>query len=222
MKYFDKQIIRLFVQLTFNTCYIQNVVWNHRNVSFVFQMCQHICSFLIDLQIQMRDYRSCSRLFVSDASDFVSSIRYLFILIFSRNNAFDQDLEPLFSKVNLRYFRLDLLYHSGTHYTLADSNQNRCMYFLVAKEPCELAVKLSEVWIRILVNNIVSISNDFLINGEYGLSRRKEKRVLFLDSCVQFLKSFYSVACKLVKANAFVFMYEKIEPNVETKHFEDC
>lgn len=39
MKYFEKQIIRLFGQLTFNTCYIQNVVWNHRNVSFVFQMC---------------------------------------------------------------------------------------------------------------------------------------------------------------------------------------
>ena len=44
------------------------------------------------------------------------------------------------------------------------------MYFLVAKQPCELAVKLSKIWIRILINKIVSISNDFLINGEYGLS----------------------------------------------------
>ena len=161
------------------------------------------------------NYRSYSRLFVNDASDFVSSIRYLFILIFSRNNVFDKDLELLFAKVNLKHFSLDLLYHSRTHYTLVDSNQNRCMYFLVAKQPCELAVKLCEVWIRILINNIVSISNDFLINDEFGLSRRKEKRALFLDSCVQFLKSFYSVACKLLNANAFVFMYEKMKKKLK-------
>ena len=67
---------------------------------------------------------------------------------------------------------------------LVDSNQNRCMYFLVPKQPCELAVKLSELWIRILINDSMSISNDFLINGEYGLSSRKANRALFLDSCV--------------------------------------
>ena len=67
---------------------------------------------------------------------------------------------------------------------LVDSNQNRCMYFLVATQPCELAVKLSELWIRILINDSMSISNDFLINGEYGLSSRKANRALFLDSCV--------------------------------------
>ena len=53
------------------------------------------------------------------------------------------------------------------------------MYFLVAKQPCEFAVKLSGVWIRILINGTVSISNDFLINGKNGLSSRKEKRALF-------------------------------------------
>ena len=67
---------------------------------------------------------------------------------------------------------------------LVDSNQNRCMYFLVAKQPSELAVKLSELWIRILINDSMSISNDFLINGEYGLSSRKANKALFLDSCV--------------------------------------
>ena len=59
------------------------------------------------------------------------------------------------------------------------------MYFLVAKQPSELAVKLSEVWIRILIN----------------------------DS-VQFVKSFSFDSCKLLKANAFVYMYEKFESNV--------
>ena len=135
--------------------------------------------------------RLCSRLFVNDASDFVSLIRYHFTLIFQNNNAFNKDLELFFAKANLGHFTLYLLYQSEMHYMLADWNQNRCIYSLVAKQPFGLAIKLSEVWIRISTNDIVSSSNDFLINGEYDLSSRKEKRALFLDSCVQFVKSFY-------------------------------
>ena len=56
------------------------------------------------------------------------------------------------------------------------------MYFLVAKQPRGLAVKLSEVWVRILISDIASISNDLLVHGEYGVSSRKENRALFLDS----------------------------------------
>ena len=97
----------------------------------------------------------------------------------------------MFAEANLRYFTLDQFYQSGTHYTLVDSDHNRCMLFLVAKQPCELAVKLSEVWITILINDIASISSDFLINDKYCLSSRKEKRALFLDSWVQFVKCFY-------------------------------
>ena len=58
------------------------------------------------------------------------------------------------------------------------------------------------------------ISNDLLIDGEYGLSSRNENRALFVDSCVQFLKSLYFDVCKLLKANLFVYIYEKFEPNV--------
>ena len=64
------------------------------------------------------------------------------------------------------------------------------MYFLVAKQPRGLAVKLSEVWVRILITDIASISNDLLVHGEYGVSSRKENRALFLDSFAQFLKNF--------------------------------
>ena len=80
----------------------------------------------------------------------------------------------LFTNANLINFTLDVLYHSGTHYTLVDSKQNRCMDFLVAKPPYELAVKLSEVWVTILINNIFSISNDLLIDGEYSMDNRKK------------------------------------------------
>ena len=86
---------------------------------------------------------------------------------------------------------------------------------MVAKHLCELAVKLPEVSMRILFNGMVFISNDFLINVEYGLSSRKEKRALFLDSYVQFVKRFYFDACKLLNANSFVFMHAKYEPNVQ-------
>ena len=103
--------------------------------------------------------RLCFQLFVNDGSDFVSSIRYHVTLIFSRNNVFNKDLELLFTKADLRH-SLDIMYHSEIHCTLVDSKQSSCMYFLVAKQPCELVVKLSEVWIGILINNIVSISND--------------------------------------------------------------
>ena len=48
------------------------------------------------------------------------------------------------------------------------------MDFLVAKLPYELAVKLSEVWVTILINNIFSISNDLLIDGEYSMDNRKK------------------------------------------------
>ena len=60
-----------------------------------------------------------------------------------------------------------------------------CIYFLVVKQPRELAVKLSKVWIRILINDMVFSSKDFLIDSEYGLSGRKGKTALFLHSCVR-------------------------------------
>ena len=87
---------------------------------------------------------------------------------------------------------------------LVDSKQNRYLYFLIAKKPCEVAAKLSEVWVGILNNNIVSISNDLQIDGEYGMSSRKENRKFFLDSCAQFVKNFYSDTSKMLKANECV------------------
>ena len=67
-------------------------------------------------------------------------VKYHFSRIFSSNNVVNRDLELLFTKTNLINFTLNALYHSGTHYTLVDSKQNRCLYFLVAKQLCEVAV----------------------------------------------------------------------------------
>ena len=42
----------------------------------------------------------------------------------------------------------------------------------------------------------------------------EKKRLLFLDSCMQFVKGFDFDACKLLNADAFIFINELFEPNV--------
>ena len=46
------------------------------------------------------------------------------------------------------------------------------------------------------------------------MSSRKENRKWFLDSWAQFVKNFYFDMCKMLKANVFVYMYDKFEPNI--------
>ena len=96
-------------------------------------------------------------------------------------------------------FSLDVLYLSETYFQLIDSKQNRRMICLVAKQPCGIINFLSEVYVRILTNQIVSISNDLLfMSGKYGLSTRHTKRDLFLDSGANFICGFYFNMCKLL------------------------
>ena len=214
IKYFDKLIIRLCGQFTFNTTlYLRFSLESLKRQFCISNVLAHLFFCNRSPNSNKSNCRSCSQLFVDDARDFVSSNRHHLTFIFPSNKVFNKNLELLITKANLRHFSLDLLFHCGKRYTLVDSKQNRCLYFLVVKQPCELPVKLSEVWIRILINKILSISDDFLINGEYGLSSRKEKRVLFLDSCMQFVKNFYFDACKLLNADAFIFIYEDFQPN---------
>ena len=125
--------------------------------------------------------KHCSRHYVHDATDFISSIKYHLTSIFP--SKFEKDLELLFANTEVERLDLDLLYHSETYYTLFDSKQNRCIYFLVAKKLCGLAVNLSEVWLRILINDFVCIYNDLLIDGKYGMSSRKEKRAFWIVVC---------------------------------------
>ena len=146
MNHFDKLIIRISCQFTFNTML-------YLRYSLELLKCQFcISNALVHLFFCNRspnsnkgNCRSCSRLFVNNVNDFVSWVKYHFTYIFPSNDIFDKDIELLFTKANLMNFTLDVLYWSGTHYVLVDSKQNRCLYFLVAKQPYELAVKLSEL-----------------------------------------------------------------------------
>ena len=134
--------------------------------------------------------KQCSRSYVYDDYDvytrrFVSYVSHHFTSILPSNNVFDKDLELLFAspEAQVRRIDLNLLYLSKDYYDLVVSKQNRCMYFLVAWHPCELAIVLSEVLVRILLNEIISIAGNILkchvFGCVFGISSSKEKRVCF-------------------------------------------
>ena len=130
MNQFDQLIIRLCGQFDFNTTfYLRYSPESLKRQFYISNVLDHLFFCNKSSNSNEGSCRSCSPLFVNDVSDFVSSIRYQFNLIFPNNNVFNKDLELLFAYVTLRHFSLDLLYQSETHYALTDSNQNRCMYF---------------------------------------------------------------------------------------------
>ena len=75
--------------------------------------------------------KECSRLFVENADDFVSSIKYHFSLVFTIDKSFNKEIELLF----VQSFCLCL-----KTVILIDSKQNRCMNFIIAKHPCEIVI----------------------------------------------------------------------------------
>ena len=108
------------------------------------------------------------------------------------------------------------MYSSEKHFKLVDSKQNRCMNFLVAKHPCNVIAFLSEVYVKILTNQVVSISIDLLrMPGRYDLTNYgSSKRDLFLNSYFNFIRCFYFQMCKLLRPSGFFHMYEHFVSNI--------
>ena len=169
--------------------------------------------------------KQCSQSYVYDDYDvyarrFVSYVRHHCTSVLPSNNVFDKDLEPLFARpeVEVSIIDLNLLYLSKDYYDLVVSKQNRCMYFLVARHPCELAIVLSKVLVRILLNEIISIADDILkshVSGYvFGISIRKEKRGLFLMAGAEFVRKFYFRVCRFLRADSFVGTDRDFVPNV--------
>ena len=91
MKHFD--IIRLCGPFTFSTTlYLRYSLESLKRQFCISNVLAHL--FFCNRSPDSNDgnCRSCSRLFVNDASDFVFSIRYHFTLIFLSNNVFNKDL----------------------------------------------------------------------------------------------------------------------------------
>lgn len=95
---------------------------------------------------------------------------------------FDANLELLFGspEVEITTINLDLVYPSKYYFDPAVLKQNRCKQFPVVRHSCELAIVLSEVWVRILLNEIISVVDDILkchASGTvYDINSRKEKK----------------------------------------------
>ena len=128
IKYFDKLIIGLCGQFIFNTTlYLRYSLESLKRQFCISNVLAHL--FFCNRPANSNDSncKSCSRLFVNDASAFVSSIRYpllsYFQAMFLELSFQKKDLELLFTKSYFRLFSLDVLFHSGNHYTLADSKR---------------------------------------------------------------------------------------------------
>ena len=87
------------------------------------------------------------------------------------------------------------------HFELVNSTHNRCMNFLIVKKPFDFAVILSGMYVSNLFNILYEISNDILKTpGEYKGRDSSERRELFLDYCVSFVRTFYfENVCPLLK-----------------------
>ena len=124
-------------------------------------------SFCSTYRVSSSQGRTCSRLFVKDADDFVSSVKYHFSRIFV-NKFNNKEIQSLFAEKRKMTIKSDILHSSEKYYELVDSEHNRCITLLILKSPADLVVALSKVYVRILTNVFYSISNDILqMTGEY-------------------------------------------------------
>ena len=110
-------------------------------------------------------------------------------------------------------FKFDILYSSEKHYELVDSEHNCCMNFLIEKNPADLLVFLSEVYVRILINIFYSVSNDILqMPGRYKGRDVAEQHDLFSDYFVSFIcTSYIENVCPLLKPTCLLHMYKVFE-----------
>ena len=218
---FTKRFKELIERVNFNFNFTDPLFLNYGLQFFKNELC--VTNVLAHLLFCCRSPNSnesqcrfCSRLYVKNANNFVSSIKYHFPLIFTNDKNFNNEIVLLFAKSRRTRFNLDVLYSSNSHFQLVHSKQNCCMYFLVVKQPCDIVVYLSEVYVRILTNQIVSISNDLLsMSGEQNLSTIRDKCDMFVDSSVESICSFYFDMCKLLRPETFVYMYDNFVPNVD-------
>ena len=173
MKRFDELMDRFSLSFSFVNClffrYRLKSLKNEFSITNV--LCHLLCCSRSHNSTSYR--KECSRLFVENVDDYVSSIKYHFSLVFTNDKNFNKEIELLF----VQSFCLSL-----KAVILIDAKQNCCINFIIAKHQCEIVIFLSEVYLRILTNHLVSISNDiFCMKGEYGLLSLREKRDLLLD-----------------------------------------
>ena len=141
VKIFDELIERLNFYFKFNDKLFSNYrLQSLKNEFSITNVLSHLLFCCRSPNSNEGQCSSCSRLYVKDADDFISSIKYPFSLIFSNDKIFSNEIKLLFVKSRKMKFDLDILYSSETHFQLLDFKQNRCISFLAAMQPCDIIV----------------------------------------------------------------------------------
>ena len=153
--------------------------------------------------------RICSCLFFKNGNGFVSSIKSNFSHIFV--NKFNNKTESLFAQDRKMTLKFDVLDSPEKYYELVDSAHNRCLNFLIVKNPDDLVAFL--VYVRILTNIFYSISNDILqMPGKYNGRDIAEQQDLFLNYSVSFIQTFYfENICPLLDKYFIQYCVEKCD-----------
>ena len=144
MERYNKLIDKLVFNFSFIDClYFKYRLENLKNEFFITNILCHLF-FCSRLPVSSNWCRLYLRLFVKNADDFASSVKYHFSYILV-NKFSSKEIESLFTQERKISFKLDQLYSSKTHFELVNSMHNRCMSFLIMKKPSDFVVILSEV-----------------------------------------------------------------------------
>ena len=126
-----KRFSELIERLDFNFNFTNMLFLNYRLQSLKNELCfTNVLSHLLFCNRSPnsnRQCRLCSRLYVQDANDFVSSIKYQFSL--TNNKISGNEVELSFVNSRRMRFSLDVLHSSETHFQVVDSKQNCSMIF---------------------------------------------------------------------------------------------
>ena len=143
--------------------------------------------------------------FASKSLDFfLANLETLYRMI-SVEGTFSDGVIPLFEKHSAKRFSLKVAYESDEHCEAIMSHRERCLELFMYDSPHNIILTYCEVLLRVLYNFFWSASKDFC-GG---------KRVFFLDSCITFMKEFFTKATQLMYPQQFELMYLTYSPYVD-------
>ena len=112
--------------------------------------------------------------------DFYTSLKLLYRKV-SPTVLFNDSVLPLFEKYSIKRFDFTLSFRSREHLEVVNSERKRCIEIFVCDSPCKMILAYCEVFLRILLNFLWSLSDDF----------KSGKKRFFLDVCLLFVKDLF-------------------------------
>ena len=85
------------------------------------------------------------------------------------------------------------------------SDQKRCVELCVFQNPCDIIISYCEVLVRILTKFLFTVSHD--LTSDDLRSRYGKKKEVFLDSCLYFMREFFSGMTRLIHSSEFAIIF---------------